>query len=87
VELSPFVFIQVVDFKELAGTQPDLSLSPVAFFEHLAALFDGVELGAARLDDAFNELLMLIRRPILALLDIEVLEVEVPIVLNNVGLI
>ena len=79
LKLLIFVVFEIIVSEELANPQPDLSLCPL-FKEFSSDLF---EIGGSKLDDTSNEFLILLFAPVVALLDIEVFEVEAAVTETN----
>jgi len=80
LELAPSEQIEIVEFEEFLGAEPDLSLSPA--FQ--VSLLDGGVGEWSELENALDEESVLPLRPIMALLNVEVLEVELPVRENDV---
>lgn len=83
MELSVLVNLQVVAFEESADAKSDLSFRPV-FLELLTLLSDEFEVGSTVLDDAFDQFLVHLSGPVVALLHVEVLKVERSVLKENV---
>ena len=73
-ELPLLVGRQVVYLEEPADPEPDLGLAPRTALETLLA--NALEVGGPVLEDSLEQLLVLLLRPVVALLHVEVLEVE-----------
>lgn len=72
MESLTFISLQVVEPEQLADSESNLCLSPF----RQAALLDLLERCGSVLDDAFNEKFILLLAPVVALLDIEIFEIE-----------
>ena len=76
------VRLEVIALEEAADAEADFGLRPVRLAEALFA--DLLELSGAEAQDALDEFLVLFLAPVVALLDIEVLEVEGSILEDDV---
>lgn len=76
------VGFEVIALKEAADAEANLSLRPVGLAEALFA--DLLEVCRTKAQNSLHEFLVLFLAPVVALLDIEVLEVEGPILEDDV---
>lgn len=76
------VGFEIIALKEAADAEANLSLRPVGLAEALFA--DLLEVCGTKTQDTRDEFLVLFLAPVVALLDIEVLEVEGPILKDDV---
>ena len=74
------VVLQVVELEEPHDAEPDLSLGPV---RQKLLLYEGI-LGWAVFDHRLDELLLLAWAPVLALLHVEVLDVELAVFIADI---
>ena len=73
-ELALLIRGEIVTLEKSADAQPNLCHRPVLLME--ALIFDILECGCTEFKNSLKQSLILLLRPVVALLDIEVLEVE-----------